>query len=231
MTEADTQYENALAEYETEKTEWDVQMQRRARSRAKNLPPEPEEPIPPRARMMKDEPENFLLFANALKIMVGSSIRIDKVDHARSLLERYLLGFSRTGGRLEVSMMREFHRAVGLDSVMDSLLSDPNSTPFERSFIQLLSRDGDGGEAMGTIQDAARDEQSTHRVQAGSIAQKAEKLSDHIRRGLWHYYNQERPQVHFPLESNPNPNTTSLSSHADTYNFALLDGRRIHCIP
>jgi hypothetical protein len=95
ITEADTRYENELAEYETEKTAWDEQMKRRARSRAKNLPPEPEEPIPPRPRMMKDEPENFLLFANALKIMVGSSIRIDKVDHARFLLEKYLLGFSR----------------------------------------------------------------------------------------------------------------------------------------
>jgi hypothetical protein len=40
---------------------------------------------------------------------------------------------------------------------MDNLLSDPNSTQFERKFIQLLSRDGDGGEAIGTIQDAARD--------------------------------------------------------------------------
>jgi hypothetical protein len=59
------------------------------------------------------------------------------------------------------------------------------------------------------------------------LLKKAERLDDHIRLGMWHYYNQAGPRVHFPLESNPNPNTTPLSSHADIYNFALLDGRRI----
>ncbi|KAF8134171.1 hypothetical protein K438DRAFT_1499247, partial [Mycena galopus ATCC 62051] len=38
---------------------------------------------------------HFLLFAQALKILVGSSIRIDQIPRVRTLLEKYLLELSR----------------------------------------------------------------------------------------------------------------------------------------
>lgn len=54
----------------------------------------PTEPKKPAQRMQKGEDENFLCFAAALKIMVGSAIRINRLDRAKELLEKYLLGFS-----------------------------------------------------------------------------------------------------------------------------------------
>ncbi|KAJ7084549.1 hypothetical protein B0H15DRAFT_747888, partial [Mycena belliarum] len=59
------------------------------------------------------------------------------------------------------------------------------------------------------------------------IANKAERLSDLERLGLLRYYNTAGSRVHFPLDPNPTANTSPLASHAETYNFALLDGRRI----
>ncbi|KAJ7725788.1 hypothetical protein B0H16DRAFT_1241805, partial [Mycena metata] len=59
------------------------------------------------------------------------------------------------------------------------------------------------------------------------IADKAEKLDDFIRRGLYSYYNKDQRRVHYPMDQNPAPNTSPLASHAEIYNFALLDGRRI----
>ncbi|KAF7346894.1 hypothetical protein MVEN_01441600 [Mycena venus] len=63
-----------------------------------------------------------------------------------------------TGGRLEESMMREFHRSAALDGVMKNLLANPTCTTLERRFIdKLLGGEGDKPEALGTIQDALRD--------------------------------------------------------------------------
>ncbi|KAJ7661829.1 hypothetical protein B0H17DRAFT_849898, partial [Mycena rosella] len=55
----------------------------------------PKEPV---RRMQLDEDYNFLRFATALKILVGSSIHIDDGVVARKLLEKYLLNFSKLYG-------------------------------------------------------------------------------------------------------------------------------------
>ncbi|KAJ7305462.1 hypothetical protein DFH08DRAFT_825153 [Mycena albidolilacea] len=267
----------ALAKYATAKGEWEKEIRRRAQSRSKSKGTAPEEPQVPSPRMRDGEDENFLAFATALKILVGSAIRIEKIHRAEALLQQYLLGFARiygteqmkpnhhwavhipdqirdfgpvysfwaflterlnkilknlnsnnwTGGRLEESMMREFHRSAALDGVIKNLLADPTCTTLERQFIQRLGGERNKQEALGTIQDALRDEQTLMRVKAGSIADKAEKLDDLIRQGLEYYYNKDQPQVHYLLAVNPSPNTSTLASHAETYNFALLDGRRI----
>ncbi|KAF8125221.1 hypothetical protein K438DRAFT_2002208 [Mycena galopus ATCC 62051] len=151
IKDAEKSYETALQRYKAEKEAW-----RRSRKRNKG-----EEPTPPSPRMVRGEETNFLLFAQALKILVGSSIRIDQIPRVRTLLEKCLLEFSSlygedqmkpnhhwavhipdqildfglvytfwaflterlnkilnsnnwTGGLLEVSTMREFHRKAGL---------------------------------------------------------------------------------------------------------------------
>lgn len=53
-----------------------------------------EKPTAPSPRMVRGEELNFLLFAQALKILVGSAIRIDKVPVAADLLTKYLLEFA-----------------------------------------------------------------------------------------------------------------------------------------
>ncbi|KAJ7453008.1 hypothetical protein B0H11DRAFT_2326851, partial [Mycena galericulata] len=63
------------------------------------------------------------------------------------------------------------------------------------------------------------------RVQAGTVANTAKKLSDQTRAALKQYYNREEQQVSFPREETPG--TSALHSFAETYNYALLDGRRI----
>ncbi|KAJ6597441.1 hypothetical protein B0H10DRAFT_2087257 [Mycena sp. CBHHK59/15] len=166
---ADRDYEKASKAYEKKKAAWKNEMQRR--SDDEDAPPEPQ---PPARRMQQGEDTNFLCFATALKIMVGSAIRVNGgLPRARNLLEQYLLGFLKlygadsmkpnhhwavhipdeimdfgpmysfwafltehlnkilknmnsnnwTGGRLEVSMMREFHRNAGLDAVVINFVS------------------------------------------------------------------------------------------------------------
>jgi hypothetical protein len=54
------------------------------------------------------------------------------------------------------------------------------------------------------------------------------KIEDTIRRGLFEYYNKDRPQVHYnPREIDRNHPTSLLVPYADIYEYALLDGRRI----
>ncbi|KAJ7110207.1 hypothetical protein C8R43DRAFT_883954 [Mycena crocata] len=226
--------------------------------------------------MRPGEDENFLRFSTALKILVGSAIEVhgpngEGLPRARSLLQEYLLGFSRlygpdqmkpnhhwsvhipdqildfgpvytfwaflterlnkilknlnsnnwTGGRLEVSMMREFHRSSGIDGVMDSVVKD-SPDEMERIFCQKLL-DANRTRTIGTIQDASQD--ATVHVRLGAVSNKAEKLSDFMMFGLKQYYNKVARQVHFPREASVN--TTELHSYAETYSFALLDGRRI----
>ncbi|KAJ7900544.1 hypothetical protein B0H14DRAFT_3752761 [Mycena olivaceomarginata] len=101
--------------------------------------------------MQEGEDENFLRFATALKILVGSSITREGLNRAKQLLEEYLLGFSElygmdkmkpnitglctsptrpwilaqfTVGLLEVSMMREFHRMAQLDGMLNGILDE-----------------------------------------------------------------------------------------------------------
>ncbi|KAJ7821384.1 hypothetical protein B0H14DRAFT_3471571 [Mycena olivaceomarginata] len=265
IKEAEKSHEAATTKYKNAMKNW------------RKNPDATEKPTAPSPRMVRGEELNFLLFAQALKILVGSTIRIDKVPVAADLLTKYLLEFAQlygademkpnhhwavhipdqildfgpvytfwafltewlnkilknlnsnnwTGGRLEVSMMREFHRTVAFDAVVENLLSDSNLPELERNIIKALTEDAEKDEALGTIQDAARDAQISTRVQAGSVAQAAEKLSDVICRAMEQYYNKTRTQVHQPLAPNPPPNTVPLKLHAVAYNFALLDGRRI----
>jgi hypothetical protein len=54
----------------------------------------PRQPKAPLKRMQPDEPRNYLRFAAALKILVGSSITLEGLDRAKELLRDYLWGFS-----------------------------------------------------------------------------------------------------------------------------------------
>ncbi|KAJ7729850.1 hypothetical protein DFH07DRAFT_756569 [Mycena maculata] len=226
--------------------------------------------------MQPDEDLNFLRFATALKIMVGSAIWMDKVTRAKTLLEEYLLGYSNlyganemkpnhhwavhipdqildygpvytfwaflserlnkflknlnsnnwTGGRLEVSMMREFHQSSGVEGVMKSIAEDNSRSGLEHDFIRTLLSTGNS-HALGTIQDAAQGSKQLFNVwcQPGSIFKKAEPLNDVVRFALHQYYNQDRPQVHLRREEVPG--TQLLRGYGEIYNYMLLDVRRI----
>ncbi|KAJ7443281.1 hypothetical protein FB451DRAFT_1190185 [Mycena latifolia] len=276
-------FKRSSERYEIKKAEWVDAMaewkrkQGKVRSKAAATDPPPE-PKKPTLRMQAGEDENFLRFATALKILVGSSIRIEALPRAKSLLRDYLVGFSTlygadqmkpnhhwavhimdqisdygpvytfwaflterlnkvlknlnsnnwTGGRLEVSMMREFHRSAGLDGVMESIINDVTSDNLERTFVERLLSAGKT-QALGTIQDAARGGTSM-RAEPGRVAKQAERLNDMIRFGLLQYYNRDKPQVHFLRQESQNielAETSPLHSYAETYIFALLDGRRI----
>ncbi|KAJ7087426.1 hypothetical protein C8R44DRAFT_752157 [Mycena epipterygia] len=93
-------------------------------------------------------------------MIVGRSIRKDQLPRIRSLLEEYLLTFAEnlnsnnwTGGALEVSMMREFHRNAAVDS---KILADTSpSYQLEREFVRTLIGANANAEVLGTVQDAA----------------------------------------------------------------------------
>ncbi|KAJ7790616.1 hypothetical protein B0H14DRAFT_3161315 [Mycena olivaceomarginata] len=102
-----------------------------------------------------------------------------------------------TGGRLEVSMMREFHRSSRITSVLNRIAletstSANSSSPSEHELVQLILGATGNVEAIGTVQDAA---------------------------------NAEKSQVHYG--GNPTHGTEMLSPFVDFYEFALLDGKRI----
>lgn len=62
--------------------------------------------------MVEGEDYNFLRFATALKIIVGRTFRIDRLDYVKTLLRDYLLNF------LEVCIASRF-----LYSVLNSVRS------------------------------------------------------------------------------------------------------------
>ncbi|KAJ7199345.1 hypothetical protein C8J57DRAFT_1104501 [Mycena rebaudengoi] len=64
-------------------------------------------------------------------------------------------------------------------------------------------------------------------IRFGRIADKSHRLLDLHRVGLERFYNAHETLVHQPLDEDPPPNTVPLHTHAQTYNFALLDGRRL----
>ena len=80
-------YGSAITQYKKKKAEWDAQ---RRRGGSGKKTPEPTEPF---QRIQEGEDENFLCFAAALKILVGSAIRVGALPRAKELLEKYLLGF------------------------------------------------------------------------------------------------------------------------------------------
>ncbi|KAF8144902.1 hypothetical protein K438DRAFT_1631086, partial [Mycena galopus ATCC 62051] len=141
IKDAEELHKAAMQKFEGEKEAW-----RKSRRRNKS-----EEPTPPSPRMVRGEETNFLLFAQALKILVGSSIRIDQLygedqmkpnHHWAVHIPDQILDFGPvytfwaflterlnkilknlnsnnwTGGLLEVSMMREFHRKAGFYRVV-----------------------------------------------------------------------------------------------------------------
>jgi hypothetical protein len=67
------------------------------------------------------------------------------------------------------------------------------------------------------------------RVSAGSVAEKSTLIgSDVMRLGLVNHYNKHEPTVHLPFaDLPPGSSTKILGSYVQTYNYALLDGRRI----
>ncbi|KAJ7708084.1 hypothetical protein B0H17DRAFT_1124864 [Mycena rosella] len=67
------------------------------------------------------------------------------------------------------------------------------------------------------------------RVLPGTIAKPAALIEDTVMRlGLLNYYNRDAPTVHLPLANlQPGARTKMLDPHAETYNYATLDGRRI----
>ncbi|KAK7020910.1 hypothetical protein R3P38DRAFT_3548248, partial [Favolaschia claudopus] len=123
------------------------------------------------------------------------------------------------GGQLEVSMMREFHRAVQLEGMVS-----------EHAFIQLLFGESRDREALGTVQDAANHARAPSRVLAGTFAEKSARFDepkhDAMRLGIVNYYNQHGAKVHLPLGI-PGANTEALDSFVNFYDYALLDGRRL----
>ncbi|KAJ6587813.1 hypothetical protein B0H10DRAFT_1961280 [Mycena sp. CBHHK59/15] len=106
---------------------------------------------------------------------------------------------------------------------MKSVIQDSTSPALERSFSEKLLAGGNT-QTLGTIQDAAQEETSM-RAKASTIPKKADRLSDLLRFGLKQYYNKDEPQVCFPREEIPDAYV--LNAYAETYNFALLEGRRI----
>ncbi|KAJ6534262.1 hypothetical protein B0H19DRAFT_1080746 [Mycena capillaripes] len=136
-----------------------------------------------------------------------------------------------TGGCLEVSMMREFHRSTRITSVLSQISDTPvkhnPSSKFEHDLVQLIQGAVDNVEAFGTVQDAARADTYGSRVVAGGVAKESVQLDeeDILRLGLFRYYNRSRPTVHFALS--PIAGTTMLAPFVDFLNFALLDGKRL----
>ncbi|KAJ7258646.1 hypothetical protein C8J57DRAFT_1073653 [Mycena rebaudengoi] len=229
--------------------------------------------------MVEGEDENFLRFATALKMIVGRSIRLEKLPKIKSLLQTYLVTFAAiygrdemkpnhhwavhvpdqlvdfgpvynfwaflterlnkllknlnsnnwTGGALEVSMMREFHRNSAVDSTMLSTAQGSPSGANETEFIRLLAGSRNV-EAVGTVQDAAHSELTLSRIKFGTVAQEMKPLSDDdtMRIALVRYYNQATRRVHLnPRDQRAGERTSLLIPYADAYNYALLDGRRI----
>ncbi|KAJ6506558.1 hypothetical protein C8R45DRAFT_1208644 [Mycena sanguinolenta] len=119
-SEAEKDYEHATVRYPTSLGEYKKKLKVwEAAPKAGNTNArKPREPKAPFKRMQPGEDRNFLRFATALKILVGSSIRIEGLDRAKQLLEDYLLGFSELYGRDQ--MKPNHHWAVHVpDQALD----------------------------------------------------------------------------------------------------------------
>jgi hypothetical protein len=74
--------------------------------------------------MQEGEDRNFLRFAAALKILVGSSITVAGVDRAKELLRDYLLGFSEV--RFQLQLNNDHTLTKGCDQLYGKEEMKPN---------------------------------------------------------------------------------------------------------
>ncbi|KAJ7039997.1 hypothetical protein C8F04DRAFT_948905 [Mycena alexandri] len=131
-----------------------------------------------------------------------------------------------TGGRLEVSMMREFNRTSKLSSVVRSV-----HCFFVQHAAHPLQLDQVMYDAVGSDGSISRLEREFTsdgaRVVPGPVVKTNSRMAeeDILRFGLFKYYNRDQLQVHFAR--NTTPHTTMLSPYVDFYEFALLDGKRV----
>ncbi|KAJ7255557.1 hypothetical protein C8J57DRAFT_1721647 [Mycena rebaudengoi] len=258
---ASTHYPKALKEYEKKKKAWE------RGNKAAAAPKPPKKPV---CRMQRGEDENFLHFATFLKVLVGSSIRIEGLERAKLLLQEYLLGYSKLYGademkpnhhwavhvpdevldygplysfwaflterlnKLEASMMREFNRMAQLNGILSGIMDEtagdalPLELQLEHGFINLLFGDDEAQEALGTIQDAAFHERTMTQVSAGTVSVRAELIEDDaLRMALISYYKWKGFNVYLTRNRPQGEGTQMLGSYTETYDYALLDGRRI----
>ncbi|KAJ7596219.1 hypothetical protein C8J56DRAFT_774459 [Mycena floridula] len=140
-------------------------------------------------------------------------------------------GSQDTGGRVEMSMMREFNRAARVEARMHRLSQDPSEHWVVQMVLDRLLRLKGNAEAIGTVADAATLSAGTL-VRSKSVMGKAvsaDQLNDEERLALKAYYNSRYPTLRFHLELEPNPLPGSLAivRYAPRLTFARLDGRRI----
>jgi hypothetical protein len=95
QSDSDNDYEAAVARYPESLEEYKKKLDtwEKAKQSGNKKSRRPRQPKAPFKRMQPDEPRNFLRFAAALKILVGSSITFEGLDRAKELLRDYLLGF------------------------------------------------------------------------------------------------------------------------------------------
>ncbi|KAJ7059203.1 hypothetical protein C8F01DRAFT_1370784 [Mycena amicta] len=128
-----------------------------------------------------------------------------------------------TGGMLEVSMMRQFHRIAKLDFKIKERMKYSQYT-MERSFLAGISSYGESTQVVGTIQDGAAT--AVSRLQAGTVLDAHERLSDSVRAALVRYYNHDGPQVQLGAVQQ-DPTIAPLQPFGQDLGYVVLDGRRV----
>ena len=95
QSDAEKDYKDALAGYPASVAAYKQKLKAWEKSKqlGKKKSRRPRLPKAPVQRMQPNEPKNFLCFATALKILVGSSITTEGLERAKELLCDYLLGF------------------------------------------------------------------------------------------------------------------------------------------
>ncbi|KAJ7269139.1 hypothetical protein C8J57DRAFT_1468984 [Mycena rebaudengoi] len=130
--------------------------------------------------------------------------------------------------------MREFNRMAQLNGILSGIMDEtagdalPLELQLEHGFINLLFGDDEAQEALGTIQDAAFHERTMTRVSAGTVSVQAELIEDDaLRMALISYYKWNGFNVYLTRNRPQGEGAQMLGSYTETYDYALLDGRRI----
>lgn len=85
-----------MVKYQADLEAWKKRDKTQGHSQSKKATGKKEKPTPPKKpipRMQENEPYNFLWFATALKIILGSSVKEEAILRATNLLYQYLCGF------------------------------------------------------------------------------------------------------------------------------------------